>query len=112
MSKIERIDSELGKQIAMIIERDLKHPMITGLVSVTSVNTTNDLGSAKVRISTLGSTSKIEDVVEALNHSAGFIRRQLKSKLNIRMIPELTFYPDINMEYAVRISKIIDDVNK
>jgi len=110
MGKIDRINSELIKQISSVIERDLKHPSVKGLISVTRVDTTNDLSLAKVYISVMGEESK--DVINALNHSSGFIRKQLKSKMNIRTIPELIFYADNNIEYAVRISKIIDEVNK
>lgn len=110
MNKLDRINSELSKRISEIINGGLKHPAITGIISVISVNTANDLSAAKVRISVLnGDPVK---VAEALNHSSGYIRRELKSLINIRMIPELNFQTDSNIEYAAKISKIIDEVNK
>lgn len=111
-NKIERINSEIRKQIAYIIERDIKHPAIDGIISVTNVSVTNDMSLAKIRISALGASNSNEDIEKALNHSSGFIRKQLKSKVNIRRIPELIFEIDDNMEYAAKMSKLIDEVNK
>lgn len=112
MSKIDRINSEIHKQVSTIIDRELKHPALNGIISVTKVDTTNDLSISRVGISIMGATSDKEDIVKALNHSGGFIRRQLKTRINMRIIPELLFYIDNNIEYAVKMSKIIDDMNK
>lgn len=109
MNKIDRVNSELAKQIALIIENKIKHPMIDGFVSVSSVETGKDLSLAKVRITSIGSTHSTDEIAKALNHSAGFIRVQLKNKINIRKIPELMFVSDSNLEYAFKISKIIED---
>jgi ribosome-binding factor A len=100
------------KQIALIIERDIKHPSIDGIISVTGVDVTRDLSLARIRISIINTDNPKEEIIDALNHSAGFIRKQLKTKINIRTIPQLIFNFDTNIEYAVKISKLIDEVNK
>ncbi|MGI6701665.1 MAG: 30S ribosome-binding factor RbfA [Christensenellales bacterium] len=110
MSKIDRINSELNKQIALIINNELKHPAVNGIITVTVVDTSSDLSLSKVGVSVLDDNH--DEVVKALNHSSGFIRKLLRNKVNIRNIPELTFYKDNNIEYAYKISRLIDKINK
>jgi ribosome-binding factor A len=111
MGNIDRVNAELMKQITLII-RELKHPQINGIITVTGVETGSDLTYAKVRVSVMNAVSEKKDIIKALNHSAGYIRRELKSRVTIRTIPELSFISDENIEYALRISKLIEEVNK
>lgn len=57
-NRMERVNEELKKEISLIIDKDLKNPNITGIISVTKVKTSPDLRIAKVYISIIGSKSK------------------------------------------------------
>lgn len=109
-SKIARIDAELGRRIAGIINTKLNDPRLSGgLISVTSVKTTSDLKYSKVYLSMLN----IDNTAEALkvvNNAAGFIRNELKGTLDIRNMPDLTFYLDTSIEYGIKIDKLLKDI--
>lgn len=50
--------------------------------------------------------------MEGLRSSAGYIRKLLASNINLRNTPEIQFILDQSIEYGVRMSKMIDDLNQ
>ncbi|MGN0961895.1 MAG: 30S ribosome-binding factor RbfA, partial [Christensenellales bacterium] len=91
--RILRVNSEIQKAISNIISNELKNPIIKGLITVTKVDTTADLEQSKVYISIFEEKNR-EDILNAIKHSAGFIRRELASMVDIRKVPYLTFLLD------------------
>ena len=49
--RILRVNSEIQKAISYIIQTEIKNPLIKGLITVTKVDTTNDLDQSKVYLS-------------------------------------------------------------
>jgi len=87
----------------------LKDPRI-GFVTITAVRTTSDLSSARVFVSVLGSEAKIIRTVEALNAAHGVLQARLNRELRLKRIPQLTFEYDPTAEYAVRMTKLIEEL--
>ena len=108
--KNTRINGEVQKELSIII-RDLKDPRIGIMTSVTAVEVTPDLKFAKVYISVLGDEQAKVDTLEGLNRAKGFIRRELAHTVNLRNTPEIKFIIDESIEYGMKMSKIIDDLN-
>ncbi len=108
-NRIERIDEEYRKEISQIISYDLKNPNITGLISVTKVKVTTDLKYAKVYVSILNSKN-INETMEGLKKSSGFIRTELAKRINLRNTPELIFEIDDSMEYGAKIDSILKEI--
>ena len=48
----------------------------------------------------------------ALKNAAGFIRKDLAGRIDIRHVPELEFVYDESIEYGKRIETLIDELNK
>ena len=90
----------------------LKDPRIDILTSVVKVDTTKDLKYCKLFISVLGDDEKRSQTKVALKSAAGFIRRELAARLNLRNTPEIRFVLDQSIEYGVKMSKMIDEVTK
>lgn len=117
VKKIEIINSELQRQIAMIIDHEVKDPRVKcGMISVTSVNTTPDLKYAKVYVSVFAGESEESKVVAdgafaAVQNAAGFIRNAMKDRVKIRLLPELTFVRDDSVNYGIKIDRIIAGLN-
>lgn len=107
-----RINSEVQRALAEIIRSDMKDYRIPAMVSVISVEVAPDLKNCKVWISVLGDQKVQEDAIEGLKSAKGFIRKQLASRLNLRNTPELQFHMDQSIEYGVKMSKLIDEVNQ
>lgn len=105
-NKVERIQSLIAKNLAEIIQFNLKDPRL-GFVSVPEVKVTNDFSYAKIFVSFL----KEEDIVpglEVLERSKGFIRGELAKKMDIRRIPELSFVLDETFKKAQQLEDLIN----
>ena len=81
------------------------------MASVTGVEVTPDLKFCKVYISVLGDEEAKADTMAGLKSAAGFIRRELARTVNLRNTPELKFVMDQSIEYGMKMSKLIDEVN-
>ncbi len=106
--KIERINDNLQEAISYIIFQEVKNPNIK-FVTITAVNTTSDLSYAKVYFTTLGEK---QETLKALKSAKGFIRNELKEKVELRNIPELEFVYDESIEYGQRIEEKIKEIHE
>lgn len=111
-TRMIRINDEIKKELSEIIRSELKDPRIATMTSVLKVDTTNDLKYCKVYISVLGDEKQKEDVMIGLKNASGFIRKQVATRINLRSTPQFKFEIDDSLEYSIRISKLIDEVNK
>ena len=108
--KIDRIASNLVKEISYILMTEVKDPNVK-FVTVTDCKVTNDLSYAKVYVTILNSEFK-EETMDALKNASGFIRHELMSRVEIRHIPELEFVYDESIEYGKKIENIIEKINE
>lgn len=108
--KLERINNSLVEQISYIIAHDVKNPGIN-FVTITGAKVTSDLSMAKIYFTVLDQ-SKIKETLEALKDASGYIRHELREKIDIRQIPELEFVYDESIEYGNKIEKIIDKLHE
>ena len=93
-NRIHRINDEIQRELAAQL-RNLKDPRVsgTGMVSITRVDTTNDLRYARVYVSVLNKDQE-KDVLKGLKSASGFLRRELGHALQLRYTPELQFLGD------------------
>ena len=100
-----RINDEVLKEMAGIL-REVKDPRVRdAFVSVTGADVTPDLKYAKIYYSHLQGDAK--EVAKGLKSSAGFIRRMLAERLNLRMTPELTFVVDESIAHGAHIASLL-----
>lgn len=102
-----RLSGEMRKVISEIIRNDVKDPGIPELLSVTDVHVTEDLKFAKVYISTIGNT---DEALRALERAKGFIRKEVGSRIKMRITPELIFEKDDSIEKGIYMSRLINKV--
>ena len=108
--KIERLNHTFQEEISLILMTEIKDDDIK-FVTITGVDTTNDLSFAKVYFTVLDENKK-ESTLKALEKASSFIRTKLAEKVEIRHTPELKFIFDSSIEYGNHIEKIINDINK
>jgi ribosome-binding factor A len=101
--RVERIDHELQRAIAKIIDEDVKDPRM-GFTTVTRVEVTQDLHTAKVFVSIIGDRHVAAQTMKALESAARFIRGEVGSAVKLRHTPELHFVEDRTTERAIAIS--------
>ena len=100
-NRIGRINEEIQRELASLIP-NVKDPRVTGMISVTAVDTTPDLRYAKVYISVLVKNDSTQ-VLKGLKSAAGWLRRELGHALQLRYTPELTFVQDDSIDKGAHI---------
>jgi len=107
----QRLALEIRHEISQILFRDLKDRRI-GFVTVTGVELSPDLRHARVYVSTMGSAAEKKTSLDALNHAAGWIRRELGQRIRIKFLPEIVFRADTSQEYGERIDRLLDQIHE
>jgi ribosome-binding factor A len=105
----ERVAEELKREVSDIILRRIKDPSI-GFVTLTFVQLTDDLKLAKIYFTVLGDKVKISETKKALNRAVGFIRSELRGRLDLKFIPEIKFYYDDTIEKATKIEELLNKI--
>lgn len=109
-NRLERVNSELQKALASIIDNDLRDPQIHSIISVTRVETTPDLANAKVFITVYGDQDKNE-ILNRIRGAGSFIRTKLAPKVRMRIVPYFDFYLDNSIEYGAKIDSILSKIS-
>ncbi|MCF6226695.1 MAG: 30S ribosome-binding factor RbfA [Xanthomonadales bacterium] len=104
-TRSERVAAQLHREIAQIIQKDVKNPDV-GFVSVSEVVVTRDISMARVYV-TVFNAEEAAVSIKALNKAAGFIRKQVGHKMRMRYVPELRFLHDASVETGARIDELI-----
>ena len=106
-NRIGRINEEIQRELSALI-LTVKDPRVTGMISVTAVNTTPDLKYAKIYVSVLDKTQESQ-VIKGLKSAGGYLQRELGRSLNLRSTPELSFVPDDSIDHGARILSMLRD---
>jgi ribosome-binding factor A len=109
--RADRVNALLQRELGTLISEELRDPRIA-FPTVTAVEVTDDLRSAKVHVSVLGDEEAAEKTMKALEDAKPFLRRELGSRTELRFVPELTFVHDRSAEQAVRISALLREARE
>lgn len=110
--KNTRINGEVLRELSNIIRGEIKDPRIAPMTSVVAVEVAPDLKTCKAYISVLGDEEAQKNTLIGLRSAEGYIRTKLAKSINLRNTPEIRFILDQSIEYGIRMSKMISDVNK
>lgn len=104
-----RINEEVKKEISALIRNDIKDPRLTAMISVTTVKVTKDLRYAKVYVSIFTNTEEEKNEnLEALRNAAGFVRKEIGHRINLRYTPQIIFELDDSIDYGMHIDSLIE----
>ena len=106
-NRIGRINEEIQRELSALIPA-VKDPRVTGMISVTAVDTTPDLKYAKVYVSVLDKGGETR-VLQGLKSASGWLRRELGRALSLRATPELTFVADDSIDRGAHILSMLRD---
>jgi ribosome-binding factor A len=107
--RTDRLDSQIQQELMQLLQRDLKDPRV-GFATITRVETSRDLGHAKIWVSVYGSDAERAASIEALRSAAPWLRRQLGERLRLRHVPELTIRADDSIESGDRVLRILREI--
>ena len=107
-NRIGRINEEIQRELSALIPA-VKDPRVSGMISVTAVETTPDLRYAKAYISVLDKENG-ERVLKGLRSASGWLRRELGSALKLRYTPELVVQLDDSIDKGAHILELLRSV--
>ncbi len=109
----DRVAQELQKEIAVILQREVKDPRI-GMVTVSDVEVSRDLAYAKIFVTFLfdNDQSVIEQGIKGLEKASPYIRSLVGKAMRLRIVPELRFIYDQSLVEGMRMSNLVSNVIK
>jgi ribosome-binding factor A len=93
-----------------MLSREIKDPRV-GFVTVTRVEITPDLRSARVLVGVLGDATQRRRTMEGLGQATGFVRRAIGQRLRLRFTPELSFAYDEGLAATARVAELLDEAH-
>ena len=108
--RVDRINGLLRQEISQLLAREIKDPRLDGVISITQVQTANDLRSARVFVSVLGDRNAQQQALDGIQSAAAFLRRELRDRLKLRYVPFLKFALDDSMENADAVLRLMDRI--
>lgn len=110
-SRAQRVAQEIKKEIAVILQREVKDPRI-GMVTVSDVEVSRDLAYAKIFVTFLfdEDEQQIEQGMLGLHKASPYIRSLLSKAMRLRIVPELRFVYDNSLVEGMRMSNLVTKV--
>jgi len=108
-NRIQRINEDIQRELAVLL-RNIKDPRVKqGMISITAVDTANNLSQAKIYLSTFDLKSR-KELISGLKSASRHLRYELGRTLNLRHTPELQFELDNSIERGARINTILSEL--
>lgn len=107
-ARMRRINELIREVLGGAIATELQDPRI-GFVTITAVETSPDLRSARVFVSVLGDDREREDTLRGLASSHGVLQSAIASEMRIKRTPTLSFHYDDSIERGARLSQLLDE---
>jgi ribosome-binding factor A len=105
--RMRRVNEVMREVIGSAIVTELEDPRI-GFVTVTLVETSPDLRSARVHVSVLGGEAERQATLAGLSSSHGVLQATIAREMRIKRTPTLSFHYDETPERGVRMSRLLD----
>ena len=102
-----RITSDIQMAMSELM-REVKDPRVSPLIGVVKVDVSGDLSYATVYVSGMDGYEAALNSVKGLKRAAGYLRRELGSRLRLRKVPELRFVADDSIIKSAEIMNIIE----
>lgn len=109
--RAERVADLIRQGLGQLLEREVKDPRV-GFVTITRVEVTRDLQTARIGVSVLGDEQQAQQSLRGLSAAQGFLRRQLAQRLALRHTPALVFQLDQTLESEQRIEELLRQVHE
>ncbi|EXB44081.1 ribosome-binding factor A [Acinetobacter baumannii] len=121
--RLKRMAGSVQRELSELIRQELKDPRLGGLVTISGVKVSPDLGYADVYVTVMGrelSDDQNEvahrETLDILNKASGFLRQELSRRIKTRITPRLRFHYDKTNAYGNYmfglIEKAVQDLPK
>jgi len=109
-ARMRRVNEAVREVVSAHIAEDVADPRI-GFVTVTGVETSADLRSARVYVSVLGEGSEREAALAGLSSARGYLQQRVGEELRMKRTPTLEFVHDDSIQHGMRISRLLADLS-
>ncbi|MHC3123735.1 ribosome-binding factor A [Acinetobacter sp. GN11] len=121
--RLKRMADTVQRELSELIRQELKDPRLGGLVTISAVKVSADMGYAEVYVTVMGrelgdeqSEAANKETLEVLNKASGFLRHELSRRIKTRITPRLRFHYDKTNAYGNYmfglIEKAVNDLPK
>ena len=113
-TRTERVARSVQEELGLLLPQ-LKDPRVTsaGLITITHVRVSADLGNARVLVSLWGDDgNKGPELILGLERSRGFLERDMGRRLHQKRVPHLTFVLDQTAVNAGHIDEVFAELAK
>ncbi len=107
--KAARLGEDIKRELTDIF-RELKDPRIDPMITIVKVDLSSDQSYCKIYVSSLEGLDRAKKTVEGLKSAAGYIRRELGKRLEMRRSPELKFIADDSIEHSADIARKLNEL--
>ena len=105
--RARRVADQMQRELPELIRQEVKDPRV-GMLTITEVEVNRDMEFAKVYFTTLGGEPEHAACLQGLQRASGFLRTQLSHRMQLRVVPKLTFVYDRSVERGIELSQLID----
>jgi len=102
-----RVAELIHRELSLLLMLDARDPRLAE-VTITDVDITPDLMLAHVYFTVLGDDDKVSETKAGLQRATGYLRTQLAARVQLRVVPHLTFDLDKSAAYGRRIDELLD----
>ena len=106
-SRADRVSVKIRRVLSDILHKDIQDSRIN-TATITKINMSKDLRNARVYFVLSGKDPNIKNAIKGFKSAHGYIKRSLARQLELRYMPEITFYYDDSFDYGSRIDKVLD----
>lgn len=109
--RTERVGSLIQSTLGELLLSKLSDPRVEpGLTSITRVEVPEDLLSARVYISVMGTDGQQRRTLRALRHAAGRLQELMMQRIELRYTPTLHFELDVRFKETLQTLRILDEL--
>lgn len=107
--RADRVSEAIKREVSVMLTQELKDPGIH-FVTVTAVETSDDLRYAKIFVSILGDEKIRQESMYGLERAKGYLRGELGRRIQLRYTPEIQFHLDKSLDHAMKIKEILNQL--
>ena len=105
--KQQRIAEQIRTTLSELLLFSVNDPRVQG-VTMTEVSIDRELQHVDIKVNALGDESRREEVLEGLQSTQSFLRRELGKRLRVRKVPQLHFHWDFSLEQSIEMNRLLD----
>ena len=105
--RARRVADQIQRELPELIRLEVKDPRV-GMLTITEVEVNRDMEHAKVYFTTFGGEKEHDACLQGLQRASGFLRAQLGARMQLRIVPKLSFVYDRSVEHGMALSQLIE----